>query len=97
MRSVLTRSAIVLSVMTGLSRRNAHLGRLLHHVVEARPLERRKEIIDVRPLILRTGLMLDAEHGAALADFEQRRNPLAVPAVEHQDFAPGRRRKTFVR
>ncbi len=39
----------------------AHLGRLLRHVVETRALQRREEIMQVGPVVLRARLMLERE------------------------------------
>src|SRR5262249_10276663 len=67
-------------------RRSAHLDRLLHHVIKAGVLERRKHISEIRKAILRPRTVLNFESIRALAA-GARSPPFAVAAVEHQDRA----------
>ena len=57
----------------GMSLRRAHLGRLLHHVVEPRALERREEIVEVGPALLRAHLLDRLEHAASRLPASARR------------------------
>ena len=89
-RSRLTRSAIVRWVMHGRQPRNAHFDGLLHHIVEARALQRRKQIVDIGAVDLRPRLIADHKHGTALFYVRKRRLPFAVAAVEHEHVRAGR-------
>ena len=62
----------------------AHLGRLLHHVVEARMLQRRKQVVQVGAGLLRPDLVRDLESDVAPAAPRDPRLPLAVAPVEDE-------------
>jgi hypothetical protein len=68
----------------GAQARCAHLGGLLDHVVEARALERREQVVDVGPLLLGPRPVAHDEGRAALARLVQPRAPFAVAAVEDE-------------
>ena len=65
---------------------DAHFRHLLHHVIEARPLERRKDIVDVGAALLRANLTLKPQRRTTLFDFAESRKPFAVPAIENEDL-----------
>ena len=67
----------------GLQPRNAHLDRLLHHVVEPRGFQRREQIVQVGGLSLGPGFAADMQHGSALLQLNGG-IPLAVAAIEDQ-------------
>ena len=69
--------------------RGAHLDRLLHHVVEARVLERREQVVQIARRRLRPRLLADVERGGALAGVGEARAPLAVAAVEEEHAVAG--------
>ena len=64
----------------GLQMRDAHLGGLLHHVVEPRVLQRREEIVEVGPGCLGTRLRQAFQRAAPLAGRGDPRPPFAVAA-----------------
>ena len=72
MRSMLTRSATVSPRQHRRQPRDPHLGRLLHHIVEPRALERRKEIVEVGATLLRPHLRPAFERAAPLAGLGER-------------------------
>jgi len=62
----------------------AHLDRLLHHVVEARVLERCEQIMQVERGGLGPGARADGEREPAFSGARERAPPFAVAAVEYQ-------------
>ena len=64
---------------------DAHFGRLLDHVVEARLLERGEEVAEVRRRRLRPDLVADVERVVAPPGGGKRRPELAVAPVEDED------------
>jgi len=68
-----------------LQARDAHLDRLLHHIVEARALERRKQVMQVVGRGLRPGLGLEPHRHGALSRDSEAAPPFPVAAIEQQD------------
>ncbi len=69
----------------GTQRARAELGRLLRHIVEAGALQRREQVMEIGPLLLRARLVLDAELRAFAGDGGHRRAPLPILAVEQEE------------
>ena len=67
----------------------AHLDGLLHEIVEPPDLERREEIVQVRSLRLRPGLLDRFQQDLLLRGIAQRHQPFAVAAVEHRHLVAG--------
>src|SRR5690606_5361626 len=65
---------------------NAELRRLLDHVIEPGPLQRCEEIKNIGTSLLRPDLLQGLQHAVALALERQTRSPLAIPAVENENF-----------
>src|SRR5262249_279925 len=64
--------------------RRAHFDRLLHHVVEARLLKRREQVVEVESWRLRARSLADRERKRAFDAVSQGGPPFAVAAVEHE-------------
>src|SRR5262249_24836172 len=67
-----------------LQARRAHFDRLLHHVVEARLLERREQVVEIEGWRLRPRALADRERKRAFAAVSQGGPPFALAAVEYE-------------
>src|SRR5262245_10971505 len=63
----------------------AKFGCFLHHIVEPGALEQREQIVQVGSLILRAGLVVEADLCLLLASLAELGPPLAVAAVEQKE------------
>ncbi len=81
----MTRSAHGVTGDDRAERARAKLGRFLHHIVEARALERREEVMQVGALFLRAGLVVETGFSFFPANGAELGPPLPVLAVEQQE------------
>jgi hypothetical protein len=69
--------------------RGAHLHGLLHHVIEPRPLERGKQVMQIAVRGLRPHLRLDHYGHLSLVGSGKTRFPFAVPPVKYKQRGAG--------
>src|SRR5690606_17054320 len=66
--------------------RGTEFNSLLHHIVEPRALQWRKNIVEIGPTLLRTDLFVHDQVASTLASAADSRTPFPVAAVEDEKF-----------